>query len=267
METIIITPYNLKAEGTAEYYVNKSYLSVRYSINTKEKNTVMRLWALSSKKPSNSPLKTDVPVFENGTAHGVKNITEVELGICGYNLSDIDTFVLTYEQDGDTKIAAAGFGGLKWNIAHVFDRNCKKEDINPVKKAEDLLYKLKGLCKGTGDYKAVVKGIIRACTLLKESNCIPLSDYSWYHFDKNVFPLSLGIYNHLTLTSEFNKAYQKSRICLWGVKDVCHTAIAVYSENENPFVNAMDCAIYENGFWITGVLLNEEGQYFERIET
>ncbi len=265
MKTVILCPYELNVDGVVNYYALKDCLEIRYNLNFEDENRVATLWGLSSKKPYGIPCKIDIPLVKNGRAEGEKRICEKTLGSSGYIINDIDTFALVCKSPIGLCIAAVGFGSLSWNITHSIDRLLKSGEDSVLDKCRSILTDIRrNTAKPTG-YVAVTAGLKAAKEKLVKSNDAPLKDYSWYVYNKDLFPFNLSIYKHLVYTAEFQKAYQNSGICLLGIKDTCHTALAMKSTH-NPFVNAEDAGIYADGYWIVGVGLLPEGQFFEKTK-
>ncbi len=262
METVILCPYELDADGVVHYYFSEDYFEIRYSLNFNEKSRVATLWGLSSKKPFNYPCKIDIPLVKNGRAEGVRQLSCKDLGINGYSLTDIDTFALICKSPIGLCVAALGYGGLTWNISYSIGRILKDEDDSVLYDCRKKLEKLKKPSVKESDYKWVLDGLKTAAFRLEKIHDEPLEGYRWYKYTKDLFPFGISIYAHLTDTEEFAKAYQNGRECLLGLRDMCHTALAMKC-NHNPFVNAQDVAVFVNGYWIAGVGLFPEGQFFE----
>ena len=263
MKTVILCPYELNVDGVVNYYALGDALEIRYSLNFEDENRVAVLWGLSSKKPYGIPCKIDIPLVKSGRAEGVKRICEKSLGSVGYNISDIDTFALVCKSPIGLCIAALGFGGLSWNITHSIDRLLNEREDYVLDKCRTKLMDIRRTTAKTIGYATVTAGLEDAKSKLEKSFDAPLKDYSWYIYSKDLFPFNISIYKHLTHTEEFQKAYQNSGICLLGIKDMCHTVLAMKS-TYNPFVNAEDVCIYAGGYWIAGVGLLSEGQFFEK---
>ncbi len=266
MNTVILRPMALDVDGVVEYYIKNSSLTVRYNVNSNESKEILRFVALSSRKPANMPLKLDVPVFDGGSASGKKTLSLSDAAHSGYNLGDIDTFALIFEEKTNTKIASAGFASLHWNISYYASRSLGRENTNPTKKAEKLLSRIKKKPVSDEEYDNVLRYVKYAFSKYNQSELIPNSEYKWYNFDCWENPIQLSSVKHLIYTEEFTKAYQDSGICLIGTNGIDRIAIAMKTDDKNPFVTADDCSTKENGFWLTGILLKKDGQYFERIE-
>ena len=261
METIILNAVSAEIEGIVECTKKDNLLMVQYSLISKERPRVMRLKALSSKKPCNTPVKIDVPVFERGRAWGKKEISLSELAMSGYVPRDIDTFVLTFEDKSQTRIAATGFGGLRWDISYQIDRICDQKEKNPVYSGGKLLEKLKAEKDSAKDKSEIIRALSHAGKSLEKVKENPLNGYNWYRFDKRVYPLGLSIFTHITE----NMDNCREGAILIGIKGDGHTAVAVKGNKDNPFATALDCSVHINGYWIVGVCFKEDGQYFERI--
>lgn len=260
MKTAFIIPYDADVSGVIDCYVRGNALVVNYSICFKNTVGVVRIFGLSSRKPCNKPLKIHVPVFEGSTAAGKKEVDEAAIAYYGYCPEDIDTFVLTLANN--KQIAGAGFASLSWNVVKAM----KEAAHEHIEKIEDIAERIKEAPLTENAYKNVTVGIDEFCQKLIVADVSPVDGYNWYKNPKNVYPLELSAYKHITDTDEFYKAHQNSRQYLFGIKDICHTALALECEGNNPFVTAADCAVYTNGFWVVGVWLGKDGQYFERVE-
>ncbi len=265
MEVVIISPFAADADGVVEYFIKDEKLCIRYSLNCRDSFKQGRLWAMSASKPGNMPFCIDFPRFAGECASGSRDISSVELGVLGYLPGDIDTFALTYGFGTSVHIGAIGYRYLKWNISYSIGRILKNENKNPVSNAAELLCRLKKPSVDSSYYRALQKSVMALGQKLPKCNQSPLAGYEWYHFKGEVYPLNISIYKHLTQTSQeaFCRDFQKR--LLFGVGGNGHTALACKTNGANPFENAADCAVKTGCFWVVGVWLNFDGQYFEKI--
>lgn len=265
METIIINPNKGKTAGVIECTVKANELVVCYSLTSDESQKIMRLRALSSKKPHNAPLRIDVPVFERGRAEGKRKITAMDLGMQGYNARDIDTFVLTYEDKCKTEVVASGFGGLIWDISYLNGRISEIQSENALNNTEKLLNKLRLNKENKSSKNKIIDALHEAEKLLTKTRYNPCEKYRWYCFLKEVYPFGLSIFRHIIENMDCHMEEGFSDSLLVGVGEEGHVALAVGETEKNPFKIAEDCAAFKNGYWIVGVCFKDDGQYFERI--
>ena len=266
MKTVILCPFELNIDGIVHYYVTKEGLEIRYHLNFGSEKRVATLWGLSSRKPNNVPCKIDIPFVKNSMAEGLKVISEGNLSMLGYNLGDIDTFALTCKSPIGHCLSALGYGGLSWNITYSIGRISEARQKTVMQECIKNLDKIKKHSNSPDTYTPILKGLAAADQNLRKTSFVPLDGYTWYKYEKDVYPFDMSIYAHLTDTQEFAKAYQSGRVCYLGIRDVCHTALALESKF-NPFTNAEDVTVFLNGYWIVGIGLLPEGQFFEKVLT
>lgn len=263
METVILRPYNIETEGVAEYFIKGNTLSVKYDINSKDEARIMHLVALSSKKPLNMPYKLKTPVFYGKRASGKEEIPSMDLAILGYDPKDIDTFALLFKNKGKFYIASIGFSSLAWDINLALKR--LEENSNPVEKAQKLLCKIKRSDFDISLYKKATDSVLAFEMKKTKSAEMPMEDYRWYDIDENFYIPEISAIGHITQSIEFLEDLGEDKRFLMGIKDKSHIAIGIKHTGENPFSNAPDCAVKKGGFWVVGILLKEDGQYFEKI--
>ncbi len=263
METVILRPYGSEVQGVAEYFIKGNTLSVKYDINTEDETRLMHLVALSSKKPLNMPYKLKTPVFYGKRASGKEEIPSMDLALLGYDPKDIDTFSLLFKRHGKFHIASIGFSSLSWDINLALKR--MEENSNPVEKAQKLLCKIKRPDFNISLYKSALDSISAFEKEAKKSKEIPMEDYRWYEEDAGFSISGISAIDHLTQRVEFLEDFGEDKKYLVGIKDKTHIAIGIKHTGENPFLNAPDCAVKKGEFWIAGILLKEDGQYFEKI--
>jgi len=265
MKTVILTPVNSGVDGVVEYCEKDGKLLVNYQINNKKKKGILRLAAMSSKKPNNCALSVDVPDFSKYPATGRAEISSLQLACMGYVPRDIDTFVLFCKNEKGIETVCVGFRSLLWDISYPIDRLCyiSREEI--PQKTLNLLESIKNPMPCTKTYKEVVEKVFRQISELAYVQDCPVEGYDWHKLNVPEETIELSSVRHLVETERFLKAYQKSRILLVGKKNKNILALALKYNGHNPFDNAEDCALKKGDYWIVGILLEEDGQYFAKI--
>ena len=251
--------------GFLEYSVKNSLIEINYRIKGDIKtDTFLKIYVLSSKKPFNKPLIADTLEFKENTASGSCVISHSTLLQNGYLESDIDTFAVA-KADFSEKPISACFDGIRWDISGAFKT---AELSNPKKHAIEVLNSIKDKMKTNNPdiQKLWLEKLNETVKNLKVSDISPLSDYTWYEIESMKPPIPISSYRHLLFVTEVMTEFEKYGHYLLGIKNDGHTALAVKSERFNPFINANDCAIKLDDYFVVGIYLAPDGQYFEKIE-
>lgn len=266
MKTLLFD--NKEISGFLEYSVKSGLIEINYRIKCDIKtDTFLKIYALSSKKPFNKPLIADTLEFKENTATGICSISHSSLFENGYLENDIDTFAVA-KSDFSEKPISACFAGEKWDVDGAFKRHGISETKNPKNHAIEVLNSIKEKMK-TNDpniQKRWLEKLEEATKNLKISDVSLLSGYTWYEIENMKPPIPISSYRHLLFVTEVMTEFEKCGHYLLGIKNDGHTALAIKSERFNPFINANDCVIKLDGYFIVGVYLASDGQYFEKIE-
>ena len=269
MKTLIFEDKSNKFSGFLEYFVLNGAIEINYNIKGEiSQNIFLKIYALSSKKPFNKPIIADTLEFKANVASGKCRISNSSLLQNGFKESDIDTFAIAKSDFSENPVVAACFTTTKWDIGGAFKGIEVCEVKNPAQRGKEILNSIKEKIK-TNDpnfQKEWLSELLNAVEEMKKSDESPLSDYSWYILDSMKPPLPLSAYRHLLFVTEVMTEFEKCGHYLFGIKKDGHTALALKAERFNPFVNANDCAVKADDYFIVGVYLAPEGQYFEKIE-
>ena len=261
--------------GFAEYHNSDGNITVNYNINSNglDEKRIYKIYALSSKKPFNKPLITDTLEFISGIASGKRELSRSVLMQSGFCASDIDTFaIVKTDEDGEAEeVSAACFASLKWDVEGAFLQKrikvCAEEIKHPAERGRELMESIRERTKTKDPSVQKMWLDILADTVkcMKKSDESPLDGYDWYISEDIRPPIRLSAYKHLLFVTEVISAFDRYGYYLFGVKENGHTALAIKSNDINPFVNANDCASKIGDYRIVGIYLAPDGQYFEKI--
>lgn len=265
METIILKPFHCDITGVVEYLQVGTGLRVKYNVKRNEEDKfIYKLMALSSMRPDNKPVIADTLEFVGCYAFGERYIYETDAALWGYELRDIDTFVLAQKLDRGYTLAGAGFARLSWDVEKALSDFDKAKSDPALCRADELYMSY----KGSEDREAcenVLMEISKKKKMLRVSQYIPMEGYEWYELADCEPPVDISSYRHV-LTSTVKQQITASGIpLLYGVGDGGMTAFAVKSREE-VFDNASDCSIQAGDFRVVGVLFTSEGQFFARLK-
>ncbi len=257
METVIMRPFQKNITGAVEYISLGRSFKLRYSISMEEETEagICKLMLMSSLKPSNPPVVADTTEFKEKTAWGETEISENSLSFCGYNPSDIDTFVLFGKEQGC--ILSVGFGRLFWDV---YGSIGQKSIADPsVIRAREIADRI----PQNTDWEAYHNAIMSVNKLRSHLQSTPkklLSGFEWFVMAEDKLPTDISSLVHLLPHEIFD-------ICtevLIGFNEE-QTMVLAAKSDANPFENASDCSVFGNGYWFVSVKLAPEGQYFVRL--
>lgn len=265
METVIMRPFSSDMDGIAEYSVLGGRLKLKYSIKRRdvEDNRIYKLVLLSSVKPSNSPVIADTPEFKGQFAFGSKVIASATLCVKGYNAEDIDTFALVLKEDENMTLVSVGFSRLCWEVQSVATALESYTSDPALTRARNTLESLKKTANAD-TYRDIIGKLESLKNTLTKSDLNPHSGYEWYELYKKQIPLKISSFEHVLTDRVFDITAESGGLLL-GIGNSGATALASVDEEVNPFENASDCSVRRGRFWIVGIRLKEDGQYFERL--
>lgn len=258
METVIMRPMEKNITGAVEYTPLGRSLKLRYSISKDDTDEagICKLMLLSSLKPSNPPVVADTMEFKGKTAWGEVTISENSLAFCGYYPSDIDTFILFQKEQ--KSVLSAGFGRLYWDVCR---RICQDIPLDPaVLKAKEIADRI----PQNVDYEAYQNAIMSVMKLrseLQTTSQNPISSFEWFVMAEYKLPNGISSLCHL-LPPEVFDVIGKVLVGFDGEQ----TIVLAAKSDTNPFENALDCSVFSNGYWLVGVRLTPEGQYFVKLD-
>jgi len=265
METVILRPFSSDMDGIVEYSTYGGRVKLKYSLKRRDTsdNRIYKLMLFSSIKPSNVPIIADTPEFKGETAFGSRTIDNGTLSINGYSAEDIDTFALTLKENGRFDIASVGFGRLSWEVM-----SASVTDDAPYDPALKRAYDLLDSQKESVDFDTYQSVIFKLNSLkktLKKSFLNPLGSYEWYELSQSRVPLNISSFEHLLTDEVFKNTIENGTSLLMGIGDDGAVAFCAADTDTNPFENALDCTVRRGRFWLVGVRLKDDGQYFERL--
>ena len=267
---VLMQNQNLGIIANIDYNMQDGGLFISYNIRARfvPQGHVYKLYALCSSKPGNQPLVIDTPEFCIDEAAGKKRFSKQCLLEQNLFADEIDTFVIADKNlsDNTQRVIATGFERDSWNVDLVFE-NAKITVESPLERAAEVLEKIKSrtarsdasLCKYWRD------AVNMSCQNTPRSKNCPSDKYEWYSFANIIPPVELGAYEHILFCARTVRAFAKNKEYLFGVGEGGHTAVALREECINPFENADDCAVKIGDYYVVGVYLGNDGQYFERV--
>ena len=257
METVIMRPFQKNITGAVEYISLGRSLKLRYSISTEEKFDlgICKLMLMSSLKPSNPPVVADTTEFKGKTAWGEVTVGENSLSFCGYNPSDIDTFVLFGKEQGC--ILSVGFGRLFWDV---YGSIGQKGTADPsVIRAREIADRIPQNADWEAYHNAIMS-VNKLRTHLEDTTKNPLSGFKWFVMAEDKLPTNISSLCHLLPHEVFDVCTE----VLIGF-DGEQTMVLAAKSDANPFENAADCSVFSSGYWFVSVRLAPEGQYFVKL--
>lgn len=258
METVIMRPFQKNITGAVEYIYLGNALKLRYSISMEEKSDfgICKLMLMSSLRPSNPPVVADTMEFKGKTAWGEVTISENSLAFCGYNPSDIDTFVLFGKEQ--ESILSVGFGRLFWDV---YGSIGQKGIADPsVMRAREIADRIPQNTDWEAYHSAIMSVNKLRCDLQKAPQKPLLVGFDWFVMAEDKIPIDISSLVHLLPHEIFD-------ICtevLIGF-DGEQTIVLAAKSDANPFENAPDCSVFSKGYWLVSVKLAPEGQYFVKL--
>ncbi|MBQ8588767.1 MAG: hypothetical protein IJ454_05180 [Clostridia bacterium] len=266
MEAIILKPFHCDITGVVEYLQIGTRLKLKYNVKreSEEDKSIYKLMALSSMRPDNKPVVADTLEFIGCHALGQRYIDETDAALSGYELRDIDTFVLAQKTDSGYRLAGAGFARLSWDAEKALS-DFDKPRYDPALCRADELYRSYRGSEDREAYEDVLMEISRKKKLLRASQYVPVEGYEWFELTDCEPPINISSYRHILTSSVGEHATASGVPLLYGVGDDGMTAFAVRSRAE-VFDNASDCSIQAGDFNVVGVLFTSEGQFFARLK-
>lgn len=260
--------------GILEYTLTGDTLSVMCNFENALSFDVKATYILelhSAKKPHLKPYKICEAKFTGASASFSGNVSEKVLASYGYIPLDIDTFVITERKlsDTDFRVFIKAFTGLIWDV----DAKYKGMKVSALENAKE---KLESIKKRAGDenyeklkqhYLNKIEKALKAHTEIKD---FP-QPYKWY-FIKGLQPIcSLSALKHALFNPLVSEGIFQAGGYYMGIYNN-HLAIALKTENcDMPFTNLADVeqnffdAQNTHKYCTVGILLEDDGQYFEKI--
>lgn len=270
MKTLFFESESGNISGFCEYFWQSGEIVLNYNIKQKKDfKNILKIYALSSKKPFNTPIIVDTLEFSSGTAASGRRISSSGLIENGYRKDDIDTFAVVKISASGKKESIEGvcFGENAWDIEGAFfEKNTEIASVkDPAERGREVLEEIKERTK-TKDpaMQKVWLDILKEESEKLQVSEISLSEnYKWYKIDKIRPPIALSGYRHLLYVTEIMTAFETSGEYLFGING-SHTALAIKCSSFNPFVNANDCTAKIGEYYAVGLYLAPDGQYFEK---
>lgn len=247
METLILKALRKGFGGVVEFCPLSGRLKISYSIFLPGEG-IYKLYVLSSLRPSAPPVVAHTPEVYGHRATGSAVLSPVELACKGYDLGDIDTFVIAEKLSQGAMPVAVGFSRLLWDFSPAF--------ITPgattLLRAEDILRPRE---EDFVAYKILLDKIHRFADNLGWSLSGPLKDFAWYDTTVGALPGLSGL-THIT------DAMPGDTELLFGLKEGGYIALAFRPEWGPALFNVEDCVLARSGYLVVGLRLKEEGQFF-----
>lgn len=246
------------AGGFTEFCVSRRGLTVKYGIKFFAFGGEICKLFVSSGKFSCEPVLADTLEIKEQSdglffASGAREIALSEFEKSGFSPSFADTFVVIKKDE---------YGAKK--VITTATETAAEEPLSPKERGKKALLAVKAASAGkTRGANAVwARKISDFAKNLNEAKENILPFYTWYELRDVRAPLSLSAYRHVMYCAEVLTCFEKTGYLLLGVNGF-HTALAAKADF-NPFVNAEDCAEKAGDWFAVGVLLGEDGVYFEK---
>lgn len=271
MNTLLFEETDICNGGFIEYGARHGGLFLKYSIKFKiNTDSIFKLVALSSEKPFNVPIVADTIEIKNLSADSQREISHETLVRHGYLADDADTFVLVQKcPDGSWgTVATRCFGGNVWNADNVFEAGLTTVMQTPAQRGKQILNSIKELtkCRTPQTAKKWAEAASLAASSMEKAQEAPVAGYEWYISHDIRPPVALSAYRHLLYVAPVINCFERYGAYLFGLAGGGRTALAVRSDGANPFINADDCATKVENWWVVGIYLGDDGQYFEKIQ-
>ncbi len=258
METVILKTFEDDLTAVIDYCINHSVMKISYSIKTKAAG-IYKLLVFSSFKPACEPVVADTLEFSGNCAHSLREISVSEAAYKGYNLNDLDTFVLAVKKSDGFSCVGVHFCRLAWDLSgNAFFMPASRADES-IQRAQKALSSIKDL--STEEMYNEYLGRLKYFeTVFKKSALVPCDGFEWYEIPDKTILCSITSYRHALAELGNDTPF------LWGVGKDGITALAVKDDLHFAFQNVSDCVQRIGGFYITGVLFRRDGQYFAKIK-
>ncbi len=142
---------------------------------------------------------------------------------------------------------------------------------NTLDEAQKLLDKMKDTPSKNKAREISNETKEKICTLKKET--LPfLPDFEWYRVENTREAFSLSAIRHIVSSPSFMRSFENSRCWFIGYSEKNNVfAVCIKSKSflPNPMENALDCCVsfdaHEETYYVVGIGLYDDGQYFVRL--
>ena len=272
--TIILSPYKKDISGTAELMGNSIKLTINHPAYPTE--AFFNLYALSTSKAASAPYMLGRYCADGTSIQINEKISAEALKMSGYNIENIDTYLITISSSSCEEPAAAAFFGLEWNAARFLTSPINVHEKNEelptadttIENAKKLLSSLKsGKRISEEKINKYIADFTKNIQSYNECTDIDDTEFVWYKITSQK-PIS-------TLSSVRHILSSKSALCgitasghyIAGIKKTNNRHIAIGipgCRHICPMPQLSDCCSYSGGYHIAGIYLGEDGQYFEK---
>ncbi|MBQ7900887.1 MAG: hypothetical protein IJ365_02835 [Clostridia bacterium] len=275
-KTVVISPYQKDISGTLEHNIINDKLVIRLRLNHPEYNQqdIFRLYAMSTSHAARSPYLAEIFDVSDTEFHAEidKNIAEGS----GYNINDIDTYVVTKFNEREEIPIAGAFMGLEWSAARFLKKQDRHSTQNqseprpdtPVENAKQILKSRKK--PGSVSKQQIDMFAQKFADSIKDFEKLEISKgdgYEWYKVTSRDVPCALSAVRHVLSNQNAVTAMRSAGHYIAGIakSDFHHIAIGIPAcPHVCPMPQLTDCCDYADGYHIAGIFLANDGQYFEK---
>ena len=278
-KTIIMSPYSRDVSGTIELTSYNKGIRIRVNINhgNFSENAFFKLYALSTSRAGNNPLFAGLYEI-TGTATIINcEISSDTAEKNGYLISDIDTYLLTSCEEEREEPVGAGFLGLEWNASRFLKKVQKNNDNvilndpspdSPMENGKKLLKKMKSKNilsdERLDTFMAQLRKVISKCPRFDDFD---EGNFKWYKISEDNMLTNLSSVRHIVANPVAISSVKASGYFIAGINQNNNRSIAIgipACRHICPMPQISDCCQYANGYHITGIYFDNDGQYFEK---